>query len=57
MLYTSMLAFAQGETSAAATALGDAGVISLAIAVGVALGLGVADNLFRVWARTGRYAQ
>ncbi len=40
-LYTGMLAIVQGDTSAAVSRLGDAGIISLAIAVGVAIGLGV----------------
>ncbi len=56
-LYTSMLAFAQGDTSGAAAALGDAGIISLAIAVGVALGLGVTQNAFRVETHVRKYAQ
>ena len=43
-LYTSMLAFAQGETADATDALTDAGIVSLAIAVGVALGLSVGRN-------------
>ena len=43
-LYTSMLAFAQGETADATAALEDAGIVSLAIAVGVALGLSVGRN-------------
>ena len=55
-LYTSMLAFAQGATSAAAEALFHAGVISLSIAVGVALGLGVAQNTFRVGSLARRSA-
>ncbi len=44
-LYTSMLALAQGQTSDATAALGAAGVISLSIAVGVALGLSTGRNL------------
>jgi uncharacterized membrane protein YjjP (DUF1212 family) len=55
-LYTSMLEFAQGDTSAAANALFAAGIVSLAIAVGVALGLGVARNAFRVERRARRSA-
>jgi uncharacterized membrane protein YjjP (DUF1212 family) len=47
-LYTSMLAFAQGDSSDATDALSDAGILSLAIAIGVALGLGVGRNLFRI---------
>ncbi len=43
-LYTSMLAVAQGETADATEALADAGIISLAIAIGVALGLSVGRN-------------
>lgn len=45
-LYTGMLAIAQGDNSVATTALGDAGVISLAIAIGVALGLGFGRDTF-----------
>ncbi len=55
-LYTSMLAFAQGDTATASDALIDAGIISLAIAVGVALGLGVAQNAFRIEKRARRIA-
>ena len=47
-LYTSMLAFAQGNTSDAFDALSDAGVVSLAIAIGVALGLSISRNTFKV---------
>jgi uncharacterized membrane protein YjjP (DUF1212 family) len=43
-LYTSMLAVAQGETADATDALADAGIISLAIAIGVALGLSIGRN-------------
>ncbi len=43
-LYTSMLAVAQGESADATAALGDAGIISLAIAIGVALGLSIGRN-------------
>ena len=43
-LYTSMLALAQGETGDASDALTDAGIVSLAIAIGVALGLSIGRN-------------
>ncbi len=46
ILYTGMLAIAQGDNSAAGAALGDAGIISLAIAIGVALGLGFGRDTF-----------
>ncbi len=50
-LYTSMLAVAQGETADATEALADAGIISLAIAIGVALGLSVGRNAVTVGRR------
>ena len=46
ILYTGMLAIAQGDNSTALSALGDAGLISLAIAIGVALGLGAGRDTF-----------
>ncbi len=53
-LYTAMLAIAQGNTSAAASALGDAAVISIAIAVGVAVGLAVSHDARAVVKRVRR---
>lgn len=46
ILYTGMLAIAQGDNSTAVSALGDAGLISLAIAIGVALGVGFGRDTF-----------
>jgi uncharacterized membrane protein YjjP (DUF1212 family) len=50
-LYTSVLALAQGEAADASDALADAGIISLAIAIGVALGLSVGRNAVTVGRR------
>ncbi len=50
-LYTAMLAIAQGDTSAAVSPLADAGSISLAIAVGIAVGLSVSRNAIAVGRR------
>ncbi len=43
-LYTGMLAIAQSNTDEANAALTDAGIISLSIAIGVAVGLSVTRN-------------
>lgn len=47
-LYTSMLDFAQGNTSNAVTELGDAAGVSLAIAIGVAVGISIGRNVMAV---------
>lgn len=55
-LYTGMLAIAQGDTAAAASALGDAAVISVAIAIGVAIGLAISHDARAVVRRVRRPA-
>lgn len=52
-LYAGMLALAQGRTAAALSSLGTAALISLAIAVGVALGLAVSRNVFAAYRTIG----
>ena len=47
-LYTGMLAIAQGDTDTATASLSDAGIISLSIAVGVAVGLSVTRNAIEI---------
>ncbi len=53
-LNSSMLALAQGETADATAALADAGVISLAIAVGVAVGLSIGKNTIKIGKQLSR---
>lgn len=47
-LYVGMLALAQGDNAAAAQSLGEAGIVSVSIAVGVAVGLALARNSIAV---------
>ncbi len=53
-VYTSMLALAQGQTNDAIAALADAGIISLSIAVGVAVGLSIAKNAITIGSQLTR---
>lgn len=51
ILYTGMLAIAQGDSSTAGTVLADAGILALAIAIGVAIGVGIGRNVIAIAGR------